>query len=98
MTTLVIGNVRAVRDEAAMARYRAAVLATLQKYGGGFAVRGGRIDVVEGEWHPTHLSIMEFPTAEDARRWYASPEYQAILDDRRDADMDLVIVEGPSQR
>jgi uncharacterized protein (DUF1330 family) len=62
MPTLVIGNMKAVGDEEAMARYRAEVLATIEAYGGRFAIRGGHVDVLEGDWHPEHLSIMEFPS------------------------------------
>lgn len=97
MTTFVIGNVGHVPDPAAMAEYRAKVLATLRRYGGGFAVRGGKIDVLEGDWRPTHLSVMEFPTEEDARRWYTSPEYREIHALRDGVAMDLVIVSGDGE-
>ena len=97
MPALVIGNVTAVRDERAMAEYREKVLATLQLYGGGFEVRGGTVDVLEGEWRPEHLSVMWFPTADHARRWYHSPEYAAILELRMGVDMELVLVAGEGQ-
>ncbi len=92
--TLLIGNVKAVRDPEAMAEYREKVLGTLQAYGGRFAVRGGAVDVFEGEWTPVHLSIMEFPSAEHARRWYRSPEYGEILALRDSVEMELILVDG----
>lgn len=94
MTALLIGNVGVVGDERLMAEYRAKVLHTLELYGGGFMIRGGAFEALEGDWKPTHLSIMEFPTAEHARRWYASPEYRAIVPLREGTHMDLVLVEG----
>ncbi|MFC4531108.1 DUF1330 domain-containing protein [Sphaerisporangium dianthi] len=94
MTTFVIGNVAAVPDREKMAVYREKVLATLQAYGGGFAIRGGEFDVLEGGWHPTHLSVMQFPSAEHARRWYDSPEYAAITPLREGVEMDLILVDG----
>jgi uncharacterized protein (DUF1330 family) len=94
MPTLVIGNLAAIQDEAAIAQYRAEALRTVEAYGGRFAIRGGDIDVLEGNWQPEHLSILEFPSAAQARRWYESPEYQALVDLRRDAHLDLVIVDG----
>ncbi|MEU4769921.1 DUF1330 domain-containing protein [Actinosynnema sp. NPDC023794] len=94
MPTFLIGNVTSVADPESMARYRAEVLRTLHLHGGRFAIRGGRFDVLEGDWWPTHLSVMEFPSAEHARRWYASPEYRAIVPLREGSDMQLVLVEG----
>ncbi|MEV0230714.1 DUF1330 domain-containing protein [Nonomuraea sp. NPDC050786] len=95
MTTFVIGNVAAIPDKEKMAEYRAKVLATLQAYGGGFAIRGGAFDVLEGDWQPTHLSVMRFPSADHARRWYASPEYAEIVPLREGVHMDLILVDGP---
>lgn len=94
MTALLIGNVGVIGDERSMAEYRAKVLDTLRLYGGGFVIRGGEFEVLEGDWHPAHVSVMGFPTAEHARRWYASPEYHAILPLRDGTHMDLVLVEG----
>ncbi|MGW0810965.1 DUF1330 domain-containing protein [Nonomuraea sp. NPDC002799] len=95
MTTFVIGNVAVIPDKEKMAEYRAKVLATLQAYGGGFAIRGGAFDVLEGDWRPTHLSVMRFPSAEQARRWYDSPEYAEIVPLREGVHMDLILVDGP---
>lgn len=94
MTTFVIGNVAHIPDKEKMAEYRDKVLATLQAYGGGFAIRGGAFEALEGRWHPTHLSVMRFPSAEQARAWYTSPEYAAILPLREGVEMDLILVEG----
>ncbi|WP_282794123.1 DUF1330 domain-containing protein [Streptomyces sp. CC224B] len=94
MTALLIGNVGVIGDKEAMAEYRAKVLETLQLYGGGFVIRGGEFEVLEGDWRPEHLSVMGFPTAKDARRWYTSPEYRAIVPLREGTHMDLVLVEG----
>ena len=42
-------------------------------------VRGGKVELVEGEPEPQRVVITEFADIEAARRWYNSPEYQAIL-------------------
>ncbi|KUO12364.1 DUF1330 domain-containing protein [Streptomyces sp. DSM 15324] len=94
MTALLIGNVGVIGDERAMAEYREKVLHTLELYGGGFMIRGGAFETLEGDWNPTHLSVMVFPTAHLARLWYTSPEYQAIVPLRAGTHMDLVLVEG----
>ena len=41
-------------------------------------VRGGRVDPKEGDWQPRHLLMLEFPSLEQAERWYNSPEYKPL--------------------
>lgn len=94
MATYVIGNVKSVADPESLAEYRALVLDTILAHGGRFAVRGGEVNVLEGEWVPGHLSVMEFPTPGHARRWYSSPEYQAITRLRAGVEIELVLVHG----
>lgn len=94
MTALLIGNVGAVGDPVAMAEYREKVGATLALYGGWFVIRNGNFDVLEGAWQPDHLSVMGFPSAEQARRWYHSPEYREIVPLRARTHMDLILLEG----
>ncbi|QFR00468.1 DUF1330 domain-containing protein [Streptomyces phaeolivaceus] len=94
MTALLIGNVGVIADERRMSDYRAKVLHTLELYGGGFMIRGGAFEALEGAWRPTHLSVMRFPTAAAARRWYHSPEYRAIVPLREGTHMDLILLEG----
>lgn len=95
MTTLLIGNVGSIGDPEAMAEYRVKVGRTLELYDGWFEIRGGEFTVLEGDWQPTHLSVMAFPSAEHARRWYHSPEYREIVPLRAGTQMELVLVEGP---
>ncbi|MCH0564865.1 MULTISPECIES: DUF1330 domain-containing protein [unclassified Streptomyces] len=97
MTALLIGNVGIIGDAENMAEYRRRVSRTLELYGGGFVIRGGEFTVLEGDWHPTHLSVMGFPTAEHARRWYHSPEYREIVPLRDGTRMDLILVAGEGE-
>jgi uncharacterized protein (DUF1330 family) len=53
-----------------MDEYRKQVPATLAKYGGRYVVRGGPYEMLEGDWRPNRLVVIEFPTADHARRWY----------------------------
>jgi uncharacterized protein (DUF1330 family) len=70
----VIANID-VKDPVRYADYRQMVPASIEKYGGRFVARGGSIDVLEGDWHPTRLVIVEFPSAARAREWWDSAEY-----------------------
>ena len=59
--------------------YVAPAGASIVQYGGKFVVRGGAIELVEGDPQPKRIVITEFADIEAARRWYHSPEYQAVL-------------------
>ncbi len=78
MAAYVIVDVEVTNQEA-YEEYRRQVPATLEKYGGRFAVRGGRYETLEGSWQPQRIVVLEFPDFERAKQWHASPEYQAII-------------------
>jgi uncharacterized protein (DUF1330 family) len=81
VTAYVISDAGAVapEDEAAWKAYLAAAPASIAKYGGRYLARGGAIDVMEGDWSPHAIVVVEFPDREAAARWYASPEYAECL-------------------
>ena len=85
-----------VLDPEGLKEYRARVQATVAAYEGRFLVRGGRSEMLEGDWRPDQLVVIEFPDWDRARRWYDSPEYQEIsLIRKRSSRADLfAIVEG----
>src|SRR6516165_2255258 len=93
MPGYVIANV-VWKDSESLAVYKRLMPSSVEKYGGRFLVRGGAMEVLEGAWSPA-LVVMEFPTVEQARRWYNSEEYRPALEIRqRAADNELLIVEG----
>ena len=55
--------------------YTAMVPATIAQYGGRFLVRGGKTQVLEGDWQDRRRVIIEFPSMDAARKWWDSPEY-----------------------
>src|ERR671930_960078 len=84
-----------VDDPDAYAPYRERSGATVEAYGGRYLVRGGEHEVVEGEWDVGRVVVIEFPSAERAREWYRSPEYQEIAPVRHSASRaKAVLVEG----
>ena len=94
MTAYVIGEIE-VTDPASYEDYRKQVLATIQKYGGKFLVRGGRIEALEGGWAPKRVVLLEFPTMQQLEKWYRSPEYAPLIKLRQKASKGrLVAVEG----
>jgi uncharacterized protein (DUF1330 family) len=94
MVAYVIADIE-VTDPAAYETYRPLAGASVAKFGGRFAVRGGTIDLLEGNPAPTRIVVIEFPSLAAARRWYDSPEYQEALKIRLAASRGRVfIVEG----
>lgn len=94
MPTYLIAEVD-VTDPAGFEEYRKQVPATIAKYGGRFVVRGGAVETLEGDWRPARLVVLEFPTVEQAKRWYDGPEYKGPKALRqRTARTKLLLVEG----
>jgi uncharacterized protein (DUF1330 family) len=84
-----------INDEALFSEYRKAVPATVEAFGGKFVVRGGNLNLLEGEWPHPRLVIIEFPSREAAEGWYNSPEYQKIVSLRHKSCVgNLVIAES----
>ena len=80
-----------VRDPVRYEDYRKMVLPTITAYGGRFIARGGKTQVLEGHWQPNRLVIVEFPTFDQAKAWWASAEYAEA---RATSDGTLVVIEG----
>lgn len=94
MAAYVIADVD-VKDAAAYEPYKAAAAATIAQYGGRYIVRGGKHETLEGKWRPRRLVVLEFPSFEQAKRWYESEEYRKVKPLRlQHAVGDLVLVEG----
>jgi len=82
-----------VLDPVEIETYRTIAAQSIAQYGGRYLVRGGAANVAEGG--PPPENIVEFPSMERVREWYASPEYAEALKVRRTAlDRRLIFVEG----
>ena len=94
MPAYVVAEVE-VTDAATYEEYRKLVPATVARYGGRFLVRGGAVEPKEGGWQPRRLVVLEFPSLEQARTWYHSPEYAPALALRlKAARSKVLLVEG----
>ncbi len=84
-----------ISDEAVFAEFRQKVGATVEACGGRYLVRGGATEVIDGDWAPDRLVVIEFDSADQAKAWLNSPEYLAIKDLRvKSASASVVIAEG----
>lgn len=71
-------DVLEVTDPARMEAYRKRVSAVVEKFGGKYLIAGGQAEVAEGNWHLTFPVLIQFPTLEDAHRWYDSEDYREL--------------------
>ncbi len=84
-----------ITDHQTYDEYKRQVVPTISKFGGRFLVRGGRHELLEGNWQVHRLVVIEFPSMEALKSWYSSPEYAPLLAMRQPAATDhLVAVEG----
>lgn len=84
-----------VHDLEGYAEYRQLSGASVAQYGGQFLVRGGAVEVAEGDWQPGRFVVIQFPSMEQAKTWYTSPEYTHARQIRqRYSDGRLFFVEG----
>lgn len=75
--------------------YRKWSTAALQVHGAEVCVRGGKVEVLEGDWAPQRLVILKFPSVEAAKAFDASPEYGKARAARQGAAiMRMIVVEG----
>lgn len=87
----------AVHDPELYARYRQADSSNLAAAGGTYLVRGGEVEVLEGNWRPNRMVVVRFDSAEEARRWWNSPDYAELKAMRQhSAKTNMILVEGVS--
>ena len=76
--------------------YMAAAPAAVAAAGGEYLVRGGRNEVLEGEWQPTRMAMLRFPSYEKAKAFYDDELYRAARAKREGTTefFNMVLVEG----
>ena len=84
-----------IRDEAGIGVYAQQAVPTIAQAGGRVIVADNAPELIEGSWHGQRTVVLEFDTAEAARNWYNSHDYQAVVGLRHAAaDSNAVIVAG----
>ncbi len=91
----VIANVD-VHDPAAYEEYKRLSTLAMKAHGAEVCIRGGQVEVLEGDWAPARVVTLKFPSVEKARAFYDSPEYGAARQARAGgvATMRMILVEG----
>ena len=94
MAAYLIGDIE-ITDPEGYKEYIAKAPKSIAEYGGTYLVRGGPHEVLEGEWKPHRMVVVEFPDMLTLREWYDSPEYSEIRTIRqRCTTGSLMVVEG----
>jgi uncharacterized protein (DUF1330 family) len=84
-----------IQDPEQYELYKKASPAAVEAGGGRFIARGGELAILEGDWRPKRLVLLEFPDLEAAKRFYESPAYQEAKRLREGAaGFNMVAVEG----
>jgi uncharacterized protein (DUF1330 family) len=85
-----------ITDAEAFKQYMAAAPAVAKSFGADYLVRGGRMQVLEGDWHPPRLTVLRYPSFEQAQAMYDSPGYVQARALRKGATacFNMVLVEG----
>lgn len=94
MTAYVIVDID-VNDPVGYEEYKKLAPAAVALYGGKYVARGGRTEVLEGDWAPSRLVILQFESIEQAKKWLNSAEYsEARAMRHRTARSNMVVIEG----
>lgn len=85
-----------ISDPERYRQYMAAAPATIAAAGGEYVVRGGPLEVLEGDWQPSRVAVLRFPSLEQARAWYEGEGYRAARTNRAGATdyFNAIVVEG----
>ena len=107
MPAYVIADVRDARDQDALVEYRRGNTDSVARHGGRFVVRGGEMELLEGEWdtrrakpgpvstQPRRIVVIEFPDMATAHEWYGSEDYAPLKTLRQSAsDTNIILVDG----
>lgn len=94
MPAYIIVDVK-IEDPVAYEEYKKLTPPSIAAFGGKFIVRGGETAILEGDWQPGRFVILEFPSLERAKEWWASAEYAPAKAIRqRSAVTNMIVVDG----
>jgi len=74
-----------INNEEQYQKYRESVVPLIMKFGGKFSIRGGKVEVLEGQPDGRSMVVFEFPTMEAIHAFWSSPEYVPVKQLRQGA-------------
>ena len=84
-----------ILDPVGYEEYKKQAAATVHKYGGKYITRGGKTEVLEGDWNPKRIVVLQFESMKRAKEWLNCEEYREPRKMRhRTAKTNMILVEG----
>lgn len=94
MAAYIIAEIE-VTDAQTYEEYKQLVPASIAQYGGKYLARGGTTEVLEGEWIPKRVVILEFESLGRAKEWLNCSEYAPARRLRhKSAKSNMIVVDG----
>lgn len=94
MPSFVIVDIE-VTDPERYKKYIEVAPPTIARHGGKYIARGGKTEALEGTWSPKRVVVLEFPTYDQAKAWWASEDYAGPKALRQSASIaNMILVEG----
>lgn len=81
-----------IHDPVTYEEYKRLAPPSIAQYGGRYVVRGGACETLEGNWNPPRFVMLEFDSVDQAKKWWASPEYAAAKALRQKSSTTKMIV------
>ncbi|PCJ29151.1 MAG: hypothetical protein COA99_19705 [Moraxellaceae bacterium] len=89
----------AIKDFPGFMEYINKIPTYLEKHEGKYIVEGVEPELIEGDWKPERVVVLEFSSKDNAKAFLSDPEIQPIFAIRhRTTDSKLILVEGSSWR
>ena len=88
-----------ISDPEQYKQYMAAAPAAVKAAGGEYLVRGGKFEVLEGQWTPARVAMLRFPSYEQAKAFYDGEMYRQAKARREGATQffNMILVEGVAE-
>ena len=90
-----IVNILKIHDPEVFNEYVVNHIASVEKFGGKFLVKGDRGEVLEGSLESNLIVIHEFPSVGQFKAWYYSDDYLPWKELRQScADVNVILAKG----
>jgi uncharacterized protein (DUF1330 family) len=80
-----------ITDPGKFEKYLRKAVPMIERFGGHYLTRAGSHEVLEGDWRPDRVMVIEFPDMAAIKAFYHSLEYQPLIALRRSAATDVII-------
>lgn len=94
MAAYLIADIQ-IADVKKYEEYKRRVAPLIERFNGRYVARAGKHAVLEGDWEPTRLVVLEFPDMATLQAWYTSAEYAPVKSIRLEAaESRMIALEG----